>query len=200
MLTSNRNVGPRITGNWLPANVLQLSFFILSMVIASTVDTLYRNSKVGVSYSNFIFPVASAHKSSHNKHSKKSSSTFTIYSTAFDDGDYMSDEYICSYDGDTKVEGDSPPLAWKNPPDGTEQYLLMMWSDNERKGEMRYDWVVYDIDDKYTSIAVDGSEKIGKLGGTSPGKEYIYRSPCSTGTSPVYVCASTVYYTPVLHH
>ena len=42
----------------------------------------------------------------------------------------------------------------------------------------RYDWVVYDIDSKYSSISTDGSSKIGSFGGCAPGVEYLYRSTC----------------------
>jgi Phosphatidylethanolamine-binding protein len=161
--------------------VLHISFVIMISFIVSMMEIMYTDDYTDVARS-FIFPVVSAHKSSHNKHSeKRSSSTFSIYSSAFNDGDHLPDQYACSHVDNVKVEGDSPPLAWKNPPDGTEQYLLMMWSVDD-SSSTRDDWVVYDIDSKYTSVDMNGSEDIGKFGGTSPNNpDYFYHSPCSQG-------------------
>ena len=41
--------------------------------------------------------------------------------------------------------------------------------------------MVYGISKNKDNIDTDGSEEIGKLGGCSPGVEYIYRSACSEG-------------------
>ena len=41
--------------------------------------------------------------------------------------------------------------------------------------------MVYGISKNKDNIDTDGSEEIGKLGGCSPGVEYIYRSSCSEG-------------------
>ena len=116
-------------------------------------------------------------KSRSLRNSKKSSEeTFTLTSKKFVEGDMLPTKYTC--DG----KGVSPPLEWSNPPSGTVQYLLTRSNIYDTKIDaVRFDWVVYGIDGKETKIGTDGSEKIGTIGGTFPGIEYIYRSSCSEG-------------------
>ena len=74
----------------------------------------------------------------------------------------------------------SPPsLSPSFTPPGTKQFLLTLTIYPHPDVDYdRYDWVVYGIDSKYSSISTDGSEKIGSFGGCAPGVEYLYRSTC----------------------
>jgi Phosphatidylethanolamine-binding protein len=160
----------------------RVSFAVMVLLTVSVLAISYNRNAVGVDSVLSKTSPGRNLKKSHGKHSPKGSSDFEIYSTKFDDGDYIPDEYTCYRKSATDViEGASPPLKWKNAPDGTEQYLLTMWSYNEATDVTRYDWVVYDIDDEDTSVSEDGGEKIGTFGGTYPEVEYMYRSPCSSG-------------------
>ena len=134
-----------------------------------------------------VVAVLAEHTSSSSKQSKK----WEVTSTGFVSGDFLPDAYTCnSPDG-----GVSPPLDWsKHTPSGVQQYLITRTNiphpDSDMSGDdwdvtheykTRFDWVVYDVSKKTTSVKADGSTKIGTLGGTFPGVEYIYRSSCSKG-------------------
>jgi len=130
--------------------------------------------------------LAKKHKSS----SEETSSKWAVTSSAFENGDFLPDEYTCK----AANGGVSPPLDWsKHTPSGVKQYLITRTNiphptsdatddwDELKEYKTRYDWVVYDVSKKTTSVKADGSTKIGTLGGTFPGVEYIYRSSCSKG-------------------
>lgn len=107
-----------------------------------------------------------------------SSHTFTLTSSdkEFVEGAYIPDDYTCA------GLGVSPPLEWSHAPSKTKQFLITRTNIYDTHYDLtRYDWVVYDIDDSVSEIPADGSLKVGKLGGCSPGVEYIYRSSCSQG-------------------
>ena len=105
-----------------------------------------------------------------------SGKTFTLASKKFVEGDMLPTKYTC--DG----KGVSPPLYWENAPSDTAQFMITRSNIYDTKLDLtRYDWMVYGISKNKDNIDTDGSEKIGKLGGCSPGVEYIYRSSCSEG-------------------
>jgi phosphatidylethanolamine-binding protein (PEBP) family uncharacterized protein len=120
-----------------------------------------------------------------SKSQLKSSSTFTIYSSEFEDGDRMPTEYTCiASDG-----GISPPLKWKNAPSGTVQYMLLLSTINDDPDQdapcVRYDWTLYDIPADTSEIKEGNSDDVGTEGGTFPNEsgvsKYYYKPPCPHG-------------------
>ena len=109
----------------------------------------------------------------------------------------MSSEYTCTDPDGAMQDGVSPPLVFANPPVGTVQYLLLMWSVYGRTGQQKYNFVVYGIDGGATGIdagcSVDGCSA-GVVGGTYPGEpvEYKYKAPCAS-TSGTHAISFTLY-------
>ena len=128
----------------------------------------------------FVAFLVVAATGSNNK--KKSSKTFTLYSSEFSDGDYLPDAYTCS------GKGLSPPLYWKYAPSGTKQFFLYLKTDVYRDRYdflyTRVDWTVYNIDADVEKIQTDNSGKVGTIGGTYPGESmHEYNAPCPTDSA-----------------
>ncbi|MFO0910142.1 MAG: YHYH protein [Isosphaeraceae bacterium] len=68
-----------------------------------------------------------------------------VSSPAFKHGGRLPAEYTC--DG----AGASPPVAWENPPEGTQYYALSLWHTPPDGGTKSY-WVVYNIPATVTSV------------------------------------------------
>ena len=113
---------------------------------------------------------------------------FTLYSDHMVNGGNMPYTYTCMASGVKQTgTGVSPPLAWKNVPSGTKQFLLTMQTDAfAHNGEYiltRCDWAVYGIPKSTTSIPANVGDSVGVVGGTYPGDPmYNYNAPCPFGS------------------
>jgi phosphatidylethanolamine-binding protein (PEBP) family uncharacterized protein len=106
-----------------------------------------------------------------------SSGQFSLSSPAFNDGEYLPDDYSCLSDDGVGV---SPPLQWSNVPEGTEQFFITMTSQHDESSCQRFEWTLFNIAGTLTSLDADTSE--GDVGGSYPGDpKYEYASPCSSG-------------------
>ncbi len=71
------------------------------------------------------------------------------------------------------------PLAWTNPPAGTQSFALLL-STIPTPGTVKYDWVLYNIPPSTTSLAKD-SFLVGTTGLGDDGPGLTYDPPCSQG-------------------
>ncbi|MFP4499031.1 MAG: YbhB/YbcL family Raf kinase inhibitor-like protein [Vulcanimicrobiota bacterium] len=78
---------------------------------------------------------------------------FTISSQAFSDGAEIPVEYAASHKGGNNI---SPPLNWKNPPDRTNAFVLVM-TDPDANGFLH--WCVVNIPGDIRSLARNASEE-----------------------------------------
>lgn len=62
----------------------------------------------------------------------------SITSTAFQEGDKIPDKYTC------QGQDISPPLAWSEPPEGTQSFVLIM-DDTDAPGGVFTHWVMFNI-------------------------------------------------------
>ena len=90
------------------------------------------------------------------------SSGFVLTSIAFEANGTLPDKYTCKFGTETGV---SPPLAWSNPPDGAEDFMITM------KKESGYSWTVYDLGsldhvDEACSNAATSGAAVGEIAGT----------------------------------
>jgi phosphatidylethanolamine-binding protein (PEBP) family uncharacterized protein len=122
--------------------------------------------------------------------------SFTLSSTAFDDGDTYPDAFMCKADDG----GVNPPLKWKNAPSGRGTLTVDPHPDVDYD---RYDWVLYDIDASVSQVEEGKDSAVGTLGGTTPGLDYAYRPTCPSsgstyGTSGTKTLTFTVHGAPCL--
>jgi phosphatidylethanolamine-binding protein (PEBP) family uncharacterized protein len=184
-------------GFWIPP----LAFLFLS--IASLVlITKYRNYNYVDIKTAFLEEAKGTKPNSPNNSTMKASaasstsvtssetSSFVLTSPVFLNGDTIPNQYTCTDESGNTHTAISPPLDWTGAPSGTVQYLIAM-STTESDATI-YDWTVYDIPATITSIPENGTETVGKMGGTNPDFLYLYRGPCST-TSGVHSYHIKVY-------
>ncbi len=97
---------------------------------------------------------------------------FTLTSTAFEHNEEMPSFYTC--DGSDF----SPPLAWKNPPPGTQSFVLI-FHDPDALGGNWIHWVVYDL--PVTVLKLEEHAVVSSLGGKSGYNSWdnqTYGGPC----------------------
>jgi len=100
---------------------------------------------------------------------------FTLSSPAFKNGGAMSDKQV--FNGFGCSGGNvSPALEWKNAPEGTKSFALMVHDPDAPTGSGWWHWVVYDIPADAKSIA-EGATPPGVEGNTDFGKPG-YGGPC----------------------
>jgi len=108
-------------------------------------------------------------------HQEQTMSSFTIESGAFDDGARLPQQYTC--------EGKdlSPPLAWTDPPAGTQSLALIMDDPDAPMGTWVH-WVLYNIpaDTRMLPEGLPGDPKlaIGALQGLNDFGRPGYGGPC----------------------
>lgn len=116
---------------------------------------------------------------------------FTLKSSAIGNDLVLPDAYTCKAPTDSTNDdfeskssaGVSPPLSWKNAPDGTKSFMLTMTSNNDHACS-RYEWTLYDIPKSATSLDTDNAGNVGTNAGTWPGEpKYDYAGPCSFGNN-----------------
>jgi Raf kinase inhibitor-like YbhB/YbcL family protein len=105
----------------------------------------------------------------------------SVTSTAFQEDGQIPDKYTC------KGQDISPPLAWSEPPEGTQSLALIM-DDPDAPGGVFTHWVMFNIpsdsrglpeavptQDKLPSGALQGKNGFGRIG---------YGGPCPPSGSP----------------
>ncbi|MDX1636373.1 MAG: YbhB/YbcL family Raf kinase inhibitor-like protein [Balneolaceae bacterium] len=101
-----------------------------------------------------------------------------LRSPAFEDGDVIPKKYTC--DG----EDVSPPLAWSNPPQGTQSFAII-FDDPDAPGKTWVHWVLYNIpgDVRKLRELVPAVEILanGTVHGTNDYQKRSYRGPCPPG-------------------
>ncbi len=95
-------------------------------------------------------------------------SKISLISSAFQDGQAIPTQYTC--DG----AGQSPPLAWGEPPQGTRSFALV-GDDPDAPGGIFHHWGAYDIPASTRAIAA--GQAIGKQAINDSGKPG-YKGPC----------------------
>ena len=99
--------------------------------------------------------------------------TFTLTSSAFVEGGTYATVYTC--DGAKST----PPLAWANPPAGTQAFVLLMTTQPD-SSTTKWNWVLYNI--PATTIALGtNTSGVGTLGSADDGAGTAYAPPCSQG-------------------
>ena len=117
---------------------------------------------------------------------------FTLTSTTFQDGKMMPKKVANSkVNAPTNANcvGDnvSPQLSWKNAPEGTKSYVLLMVDPEGRGGAGVFHWVAYGIPASVTGFAEgETSKQTDKfVGGKSTQGVAFYSGPCTPpGQSP----------------
>lgn len=105
---------------------------------------------------------------------------FELTSSAFDADETIPTRHTC--DGDDV----SPPLAWSDPPDGTEAFALVA-SDPDAPGGTFVHWVLYDLPGHATGLPDDvgGAQRLENLGEAKQGRNDFgdvgYGGPCPPG-------------------
>jgi len=98
----------------------------------------------------------------------------SITSAAFQEGDKIPDKYTC------QGQDISPPLAWSEPPEGTQSFVLIM-DDPDAPGGVFTHWVIFNIPSdsrqlaeaiptqaQLTSGALQGRNDFGRIGYGGP--------------------------------
>ncbi|NJD09998.1 MAG: YbhB/YbcL family Raf kinase inhibitor-like protein [Gemmatimonadetes bacterium] len=98
--------------------------------------------------------------------------SFTLTSSAFQDGGTLPVSYTC--DG----AGRTPPLTWQGAPRGTAQFALLMTT--LAPDGLKWNWVLYGIPAGVSSLA-ENATGVGTAGVTSDGPLAAYSPPCSQG-------------------
>src|SRR5690242_20523002 len=73
----------------------------------------------------------------------QSPTAFTVTSPAFEDGGLLTKRNGAP--GDCGGDNISPPIAWRNVPQGTKSFALVMYDPDGQKGLGSVHWVAYDI-------------------------------------------------------
>lgn len=101
-------------------------------------------------------------------------SKFTLSSTSFKNGATIPDKYIFNSFG-CSGGNTSPQLSWKNAPEGTRSFVLMVHDPDAPTGSGWWHWVVYNIPADTKEIAeggpvpgVEGNTDFGKPGWGGP--------------------------------
>ena len=101
--------------------------------------------------------------------------TFPLTSTAFTSGGAMPIKYSCN------GENVSPPLAWTEPPAGTQSFALIVEDPDVPSGTWTH-WALYNIPASTSSLpeAVPSEEQLadGSQQGINSGKAIGYQGPC----------------------
>lgn len=107
--------------------------------------------------------------------------TMTLTSEAFTDGNVIPRRYSC--DG----EDVSPPLAWTDPPEGTQCFALIM-DDPDAPGGLWVHWVLFNVPPQVAAIGEGGSRQVpeGAIHGTNSWGRASYGGPCPPGGTHRY--------------
>lgn len=98
--------------------------------------------------------------------------SFELSSSAFEHEKYIPREYTC--DG----KNISPPLYWKDPPDGTKSFVLIM-DDPDSSTDTWDHWILYNIPETATILLENIQTLSGAVTGRNSWNETAYKGPCS---------------------
>jgi Raf kinase inhibitor-like YbhB/YbcL family protein len=111
-----------------------------------------------------------------------------LTSTAFADGSMIPDKYTCSPDGKAMTQPanmTSPPLAWMNPPAGTQSFVLLLHDPDAHAAKSIYDithWVIFNIPGDSTGlpegVKADAPATVGTQGKNIAGQPSFF-GPCA---------------------
>jgi Raf kinase inhibitor-like YbhB/YbcL family protein len=104
---------------------------------------------------------------------KDTTKPFTAYSSAFINNGLYPKLYTCD------SLSLSPPIAWKNIPEGTKSFAITMHH-FPKDGDKHVYMVVYNIPSTVTSIP-QAATNIGSWGSNTQNKNLSYSPPCSKG-------------------
>ena len=108
---------------------------------------------------------------------------FTLTSSAFKDNGTLAVKNAGNNKQNPNCVGEnvSPPLAWKNPPEGTKSYILLMFDPEGRAPAGVSHWVAYGIPVSVTGFAEGevSKENDKYVGGSSLMKLGHYFGPCT---------------------
>lgn len=119
---------------------------------------------------------------------------FVLTSPAFAEGDELPEAFICEAHGGL---GESPPLQWSDPPEGTQSFALTMHhfpmgTDPATDIPSHY-WLLWNIDGEYRELSQGNLEGVGIQGSNKDGVEVGYTPPCSPSQDQVHVYTISVY-------
>lgn len=99
--------------------------------------------------------------------------SFRITSPAFETGQIIPQKYSC------KGEDISPPLAWANPPEGTQSFALIC-DDPDAPGKTWDHWIVYNLSGETDALPENASVRLpeGALHGKNSWGRNDYGGPC----------------------
>ena len=108
----------------------------------------------------------------------QSPTAFTVTSPAFEDGGLLSKRNGGA--GDCGGENISPPIAWRNVPQGAKSFAIIMYDPDGQKGLGSVHWVAYDIpSDRRELPEGAGTDPAAALvGGTNTRQLKTYFGPC----------------------
>src|ERR1051326_8232888 len=113
---------------------------------------------------------------------------FTLTSTTFKDGTMMPRKVANNTPGNANCVGQnvSPQLSWKNAPDGTKSFAILMEDPEGRGGAGVHHWVAYGIPANVTSFAEGEVSKPSDkyVGGKSTQGVGNYSGPCTPPGTP----------------
>src|ERR1700733_824734 len=116
-------------------------------------------------------------------HAANAQAAFTLTSPAFKDGERLATKFAGNNKSNPNCVGQnvSPPLAWANPPDGTQSYALLMFDPEGRGGLGVSHMVTYGIPRSVAGFAegelTQPSDKY--VGGKSTMNKATYFGPCT---------------------
>src|SRR5581483_4005643 len=113
---------------------------------------------------------------------------FTLTSETFKDGQMMPRKVANNTAGNANCVGQnvSPQLSWKNAPEGTKSFAILMEDPEGRGGAGVHHWVAYGIPANVTSFAEGEVSKLSDkyVGGKSTQGVGNYSGPCTPPGSP----------------
>jgi len=112
-----------------------------------------------------------------------SAASFTLSSSAFEDGGDLPESLKCERDGGT---GESPPLSWDGAPAETHSFALTMTYYPGADGPPNAYWLLWGIPADATELAQGNAASVGVEGSDKDGVSTGYTSPCSPSADEVH--------------
>ncbi|HWI17876.1 MAG TPA: YbhB/YbcL family Raf kinase inhibitor-like protein [Vicinamibacterales bacterium] len=115
---------------------------------------------------------------------------FMLTSSSFKDGTMLAVKNAGNIKSNPNCVGEnvSPPLAWKNAPEGTKSYALLMVDPEGRNGLGVIHWLAYNIPASVTGFAEGETSKPSDkyTGGKGTAGQHIYLGPCTPPGTDVH--------------
>lgn len=106
--------------------------------------------------------------------------SFTLTSSTFKDGKMLRAKNAGNSNPNCTGQNVSPPLAWKNVPEGTKSFAILVYDPDGKQGLGVVHWIAYGIPASVTSFAEgEVSAQSSKfVGGKSTSQLPTYSGPC----------------------